>query len=113
MLALKVDFDDRQLRSFASALSETRLLQAARRASKKAAQWMHLQVSRQVADEARFPRRLVKMTRGRVYDKGWRRKSTDSGYAYKVWVGLDPLPADWLGKPRALRKGYAVRGRSA
>lgn len=108
MLALKADFDDRALRQFAQALSEAHLLAAARRASSKAARWMHTQISRQVADEARFPKRLIKVTRGKVYDKGWRRKSADSGYAYKVWLGLNPVAADTLGKPRQLRKGYAV-----
>lgn len=110
MLALKIDFDDAAFRQFVQSLNEARLIAASRRASKKAASWMHTQVSRAVADEAKFPRRLIKMTRGRIYDKGWRR-SGDSGYAYKVWLGLDPIAADRLGTPRKLRKGYAVRGR--
>lgn len=110
MLALKVDFDDAASRQFAQSLNEARLIAASRRASKKAASWMHTQVSRAVADEAKFPRRLIKMTRGKVYDKGWRR-SGDSGYAYKVWLGLNPVAADRLGTPTRLRKGYSVRGR--
>lgn len=107
MQAIKVDFDDAAFKQFAATLGEPQLLSAARRATKKAAGWMHTQVSRQVADEAKFPRRFIKVTRGKVYDKGWRRGG-GSGYAYKVWLGLNPVVADKLGTPRKLVKGYAV-----
>lgn len=110
MLALYADFDDRALRRFASALSEPRLLAASRRATSKAARWMHTQVSRQVGDEEQLPKRLIRVSRGKVYDKGWRRNDANSGYAYKVWLGLNPLPADKLGRIRKLGKGYSVMG---
>lgn len=107
MMNVRVDFDAAGFASIAALLHPSSVERAARRASKKTAGWVRIQIARQVGSALKLPRRIL-ATRGKFYDKGWR-EGHEGGMAFKVWFGLDPLMAERIGAPQRMVKGYRVK----
>ena len=106
MLAVKVDFDDRALKSFSAGLSVSALERAAKRAVRKTALWVRTQLLRYLRDDG--IRRKIIVHRVKLYDKAWR-TGGGSGPAVKVWFGVNAVNADELGRPVKTASGYRVR----
>lgn len=96
---LKVEIDINQVLNLVRDLPPAAMQNAWRRTLRKTANWVKSQTAKAVSKETRIPQKLL---RQRLY---FFLRSRDTG---KVWLGLNALEADRLGKPRQTRAGVTV-----
>jgi hypothetical protein len=80
---------------------------AAKRAAIRTREWLRTQVTREIASTTGVPRKALKerVRRGsKENDGAW----YSDGQAV-LWIGLQDIPAHYLGKPRQTKKGVRVR----
>ena len=96
---LKVDIDIKQLLDLGRNLPPSAMQNAWRRTLRKTSNWIKSQTAKAVSKETKIPQKLL---RQRLY---FFLRSRDTG---KVWLGLNALEADRLGKARQTRAGVTV-----
>lgn len=107
MIDVKVDFDDKDMAALTRGMGANELGRATKRAVRKTALWVRTHLLRKLKDEG--VRRKCIVHRVRVYDKAWR-EGGGGGFATKIWLGINSIPADTLGKPVKTKTGYRVKG---
>lgn len=96
---LKVEIDVNQAFALLRGLPPSALQNAWRRTLRKTANWIKSQTAKAVSKETKIPQKLL---RQRLY---FFLRSRDTG---KVWLGLNAIEANRLGKPRQTRRGVTV-----
>lgn len=71
-----------------------------RRTLRKTANWVKSQTAKAVSKETRVPQKVIKK---RLFFS-----MKPGGNSCRVWLGLNPLEADFLGRPRQTRTGVTV-----
>ncbi len=72
---------------------------AQRRAMGKTLRWLNTRITRELGSKFDLPQRVFQVRAKREFN-------ADSG---SLWVGLNPIAAQWLGKARQTKKGVSVR----
>lgn len=98
MLAVNLDFDRFDIPEIFAA-KPAQIKQAHRRAMGKTIRWLSTRVSRELGQQFDLPQRVFQVRA---------KRSFDHEYA-SLWIGLNPIAANWLGKARQTRKGVSVR----
>lgn len=96
---LTVGIDIESVTKILRQIGEKACQQAWRRTLKKSARWMIHQSAKAISQQVLIPQKVVKK---RLY---FFSKSTVSG---KVWLGLNPIEAHLLGRPKQTRTGVSV-----
>lgn len=96
---LKVEIDINQVLNLVRDLPPAAMQNAWRRTLRKTANWVKSQTAKAVSKEAKIPQKVL---RSRLY---FFLRSRDTG---KVWLGLNAIEANRLGRPRQTRKGVTV-----
>ena len=106
MIAVKLDFDDKEFFSFTEKLAPFAIQSAINRAVRKTALWSRTHLLRRIKDEGILRRIIVH--RVQLYNKNWR-AGIEGGKAVKVWFGINPISADRISRPVKTAKGYRVK----
>jgi hypothetical protein len=96
---IKVEFDISQVLALGRGLSEAAMVRTWRRTLRKVANWIKSRAAREVSRETKIAQKVI---RQRLY---FFLRSKAEG---KVWLGMNPLEAARLGKPRQTRTGVTV-----
>lgn len=96
---LKVEIDIKPVLSLVQGLSPAAMQNAWRRTLRKTGNWIKGQTAKAVSKATRIPQKLL---RQRMY---FFLRSRDTG---KVWLGLNAIEANRLGKVRQTRKGVTA-----
>jgi len=106
MISVGIDFDDKEFIEFTDKLSPGKVGRAMHRTVRETSKWLRTHLLRLVKDEGIKRKAIVH--RVQIYNKSWR-DGSEKGKAVKVWFGIDPVPADTVGKPVKTSKGYRVK----
>ena len=96
---INVELDIKQVLDLMYGLPPAAMQNAWRRTLRKTANWVKSQTAKAVSKETRIPQKLL---RQRLY---FFLRSRDTG---KVWLGLNAIEANRLGKTRQTRKGVTA-----
>jgi hypothetical protein len=98
MLSVNFDFDQLDITAVFSS-TEQQLKLAYRRAMGKTIRWLSTRISRELGQKFDLPQRVFQV----------RAKRNIDGDVGRLWIGLNPIAATYLGKARQTKKGVSVR----
>lgn len=99
---IKVEVDVSVALALLRNISKSAMQSAWRRTLRKTSNWIKAQAAKAVSSKTQIPQRVLK---ARIY---FFLRDSNTG---KVWLGLNPLEADRLGKPRQTKRGVTVARR--
>lgn len=109
---MDVDLDisglDRTGRALASMLDENKMAAITKRSVKRAATAGHTELARQMRHQASIPVKITKR-RSKIYFKDLAR--ANAGAQGKIWIGLNAIAAQALGKTRNYGRTRTATGR--
>ena len=98
MLAVNLTLDGFDIPAVFEATPE-QIKQAYRRAMGKTIRWLSTRINRELGKQFDLPQRVFQVRTKRNFDN-------EMG---SIWVGMNPIAANWLGKARQTKKGVSVR----
>lgn len=96
---IKVEVDVSTALAILRNISKPAMQRAWRKTLRKTSNWIKSQAAKEVSAKTLVPQRVLK---SRIY---FFLRDSNTG---KVWLGLNPLEADRIGKPRQTKKGVTV-----
>lgn len=108
---IDVQMDKADLRRFRRAMraKPAEIRRAGNRAVRKTVRWGVTQIVRELASQSQIPQRVLKAGGGHKRAVRVRtRMPTGSRTAGYLWVGVNPVKAIYVGKPRKLKKAVRV-----
>jgi hypothetical protein len=98
MLAINVDFDHLDIVALFSA-TDQQIKLAYRRSMGKTIRWLSTRITRELGKKFDLPQRVFQVRAKRSFDN-------DMG---SLWIGMNPIAANYLGQARQTKKGVSVR----